>query len=91
MGRVPDEDKRTPQLKHLTDQHLEMIRRAVAGQRVGKIASEMGVHRTTVSRVLNSRLGRECRNRLHVEMDRMVAKASAVLPFARIVPEIMRK
>ena len=91
MGRVPDEYKRTPQLKHLTDQHLEMIRRAVAGQRVGKIASEMGVHRTTVSRVLNSRLGRECRNRLHVEMDRMVAKASAVLPFARIVPEIMRK
>lgn len=91
MGRVPDEDKRTPQLKHLTDQHLEMIRRAVAGQRVGKIASEMGVHRTTVSRVLNSRLGRECRNRLHVEMDRMVAKASAVLPFARIVPDIMRK
>ncbi len=91
MGRVPDEDKKTPQLKHLTDQHLEMIRRAVAGQRVGKIASEMGVHRTTVSRVLNSRLGRECRNRLHVELDHMVAKAAAVLPFARIVPDIMRK
>jgi DNA-binding MarR family transcriptional regulator len=68
-----------------------MIRRAVAGQRVGKIAAEMGVHRTTVSRVLNSRLGREYRERLHHEMDRMVAKASAVLPFARIVPDIVRK
>ncbi|HOD52401.1 MAG TPA: helix-turn-helix domain-containing protein [Candidatus Hydrogenedentes bacterium] len=91
MGRVPDTDNNLRQLKHLTDQHLEMIRRAVAGQRVGKIAAEMGVHRTTVSRVLNSRLGRECRARLHGEMDRMVAKAGAVLPFARIVPGIMRK
>jgi IS30 family transposase len=91
MGRIPNKDRKTPQLKHLTDQHLEMIRRAVAGQRVGKIAGEMGVHRTTVSRVLNSRLGRECRERLHVEMDRMVAKASAVLPFARIVPDIVRR
>ena len=91
MGRVPDEDRQTRQLKHLTDQHLEMIRRSVAGQRVGKIAAEMGVHRTTVSRVLNSRLGRECRERLHVEMDHMVAKAGAVLPFARIVPDIVRK
>jgi len=68
-----------------------MIRRSVAGQRVGKIASEMGVHRTTVSRVLNSRLGRELRERLHQEMDRMVAKAGAVLPFVRIVPGIMGK
>ncbi|MEA3365442.1 MAG: helix-turn-helix domain-containing protein [Candidatus Hydrogenedentes bacterium] len=91
MGRVPNKDKKTAQLKHLTDQHLEMIRRALAGQRIGKIATEMGVHRTTVSRVMNSRLGREYRERLHVEMDRMVAKASAVLPFARIVPGIMRK
>ncbi len=91
MGRIPDTDSNSRQLKHLTDQHLEMIRRAVAGQRVGKIASEMGVHRTTVSRVLNSRLGRELRERLHQEMDRMVAKAGAVLPFVRIVPGIMGK
>ncbi len=91
MGRVPDSDNQAPHLKHLTDQHLEMIRRSVAGQRVGKIASEMGVHRTTVSRVLNSRLGRELRERLHQEMDRMVAKAGAVLPFVRIVPGIMGK
>ena len=91
MGRVPDIDSNSRQLKHLTDQHLEMIRRAVAGQRVGKIASEMGVHRTTVSRVLNSRLGRELRERLHQEMDRMVAKAGAVLPFVHIVPGIMGK
>ena len=91
MGRVPNKDRKTPQLRHLTDQHLEMIRRSVAGQRVGKIASEMGVHRTTVSRVLNSRLGRELRERLHQEMDRMVAKAGAVLPFVRIVPGIMGK
>jgi len=68
-----------------------MIRRSVAGQRVGKIASEMGVHRTTVSRVLNGRLGRVMRERLHQEMDRMVAKAGAVLPFVRIVPGIMGK
>lgn len=91
MGRIPDTDSNSRQLKHLTDQHLEMIRRSVAGQRVGKIASEMGVHRTTVSRVLNSRLGRELRERLHQEMDRMVSKAAAVLPFARIVPGIMGK
>ena len=91
MGRVPNKDRKTPQLRHLTDQHLEMIRRSVAGQRVGKIASEMGVHRTTVSRVLNSRLGRELRERLHQELDRMVAKAGAVLPFVRIVPGIMGK
>jgi IS30 family transposase len=91
MGRIPDTDSNSRQLKHLTDQHLEMIRRSVAGQRVGKIASEMGVHRTTVSRVLNSRLGRELRERLHQEMDRMVAKAGAVLPFVRIVPGIMGK
>ena len=91
MGRVPDSDNQAPHLKHLTDQHLEMIRRSVAGQRVGKIASEMGVHRTTVSRVLNSRLGRELRERLHQELDRMVAKAGAVLPFVRIVPGIMGK
>ena len=91
MGRIPDTDSNSRQLKHLTDQHLEMIRRSVAGQRVGKIDSEMGVHRTTVSRVLNSRLGRELRERLHQEMDRMVAKAGAVLPFVRIVPGIMGK
>ena len=91
MGRIPDTDSNSRQLKHLTDQHLEMIRRSVAGQRVGKIASEMGVHRTTVSRVLNSRLGRELRERLHQELDRMVAKAGAVLPFVRIVPGIMGK
>ncbi len=91
MGRVPDSDNQAPHLKHLTDQHLEMIRRSVAGQRVGKIASEMGVHRTTVSRVLNGRLGRVMRERLHQEMDRMVAKAGAVLPFVRIVPGIMGK
>ena len=91
MGRVPDTDNNSRQLKHLTDQHLEMIRRSVAGQRVGKIASEMGVHRTTVSRVLNGRLGRVMRERLHQEMDRMVAKAGAVLPFVRIVPGIMGK
>lgn len=91
MGRIPDTDSNSRQLKHLTDQHLEMIRRSVAGQRVGKIASEMGVHRTTVSRVLNGRLGRVMRERLHQEMDRMVAKAGAVLPFVRIVPGIMGK
>ena len=91
MVRIPDTGSNSRQLKHLTDQHLEMIRRSVAGQRVGKIASEMGVHRTTVSRVLNSRLGRELRERLHQEMDRMVAKAGAVLPFVRIVPGIMGK
>ena len=62
MGRVPNKDRKTPQLRHLTDQHLEMIRRSVAGQRVGKIASEMGLHRTTVSRVLNSRLGESSGN-----------------------------
>ena len=45
MGRVPDTDNNSRQLKHLTDQHLEMIRRSVAGQRVGKIASEMGFDR----------------------------------------------
>ena len=52
-------------LKHLQEQHREILRRLVAGQRPKAIARVLGIDKNTVYRIKGSTLGRNYLERLH--------------------------
>jgi DNA-binding CsgD family transcriptional regulator len=69
MARISTRTPNVVQLQALTGRHRAMIRQYAFGESVSEIASGFSIHRSTVSRVVHSALGRAHLARLQKALD----------------------